>query len=157
MHRNNYHTFQESTASKVSTLEAAKQQTTLASDDRAHKKEKSRVESPAHHRAAAKECTRDLHQVLGSTRFAEQVNLQPDAPAIYAWDDEMTYNGLDELSDRVAGQFVRLGVKPDVVVPLYFEKSLWTIVAMLAVLKVGGAFVLLDGAHLENRYRAECS
>jgi non-ribosomal peptide synthetase component F len=36
------------------------------------------------------------------------------------------------------------GIGPEVIVPLCFEKSLWAIVSLLAVLKAGGAFVLLD-------------
>ncbi|XP_014550376.1 hypothetical protein COCVIDRAFT_31863 [Bipolaris victoriae FI3] len=37
-------------------------------------------------------------------------------------------------------------------VPLCFEKSMWTVVAMLAVLKAGGAFVPLDPAHPRSRH-----
>ena len=39
---------------------------------------------------------------------------------------------------------MKAGVGPDVVVPLCFEKSLWSTVAMLAVLQAGGAFCPLD-------------
>jgi amino acid adenylation domain-containing protein len=37
-------------------------------------------------------------------------------------------------------------------VPLYFEKSMWIIVAILAVLKAGGAFAPLDPKHPRSRY-----
>ncbi|EFQ85040.1 hypothetical protein PTT_20148 [Pyrenophora teres f. teres 0-1] len=37
-------------------------------------------------------------------------------------------------------------------VPLCFEKSIWTAVAMLAVLKAGGAFVPLDPDHPASRH-----
>jgi len=37
-------------------------------------------------------------------------------------------------------------------VPLCFEKSMWTVVAMLAVLKAGGAFVPLDPDHPASRH-----
>lgn len=57
--------------------------------------------------------------------FSEQADAQPKAPAICAWDGEMTYSELDRLSTRLAGQLIRLGVEPEHFVPLCFEKSMW--------------------------------
>ncbi|KAI1676716.1 Nonribosomal peptide synthetase [Pyrenophora tritici-repentis] len=71
--------------------------------------------------------------------------------AISAWDGELTYNALAEMSQRLASHLVELGVGPEVLVPLCFEKSMWTIVAMLAVLKAGGAFVPIDPAQPKRR------
>jgi amino acid adenylation domain-containing protein len=73
-----------------------------------------------------------------------KAQIRTDAPAICAWDGHMTYGELDELSTKLAGHLVQLGVKPESFVPLCFEKSMWIVVAMLAVLKAGGAFVPLD-------------
>jgi amino acid adenylation domain-containing protein len=84
--------------------------------------------------------------------IAEQTRLQPDAPAICAWDGEMTYGELDELSTKLAGHLVELGVEPEDIVPLCFEKSMWTIVAMLGVLKAGGAFAPMDPDHPRSRH-----
>jgi len=83
--------------------------------------------------------------------FIEQANARPDAPAICAWDGELTYGELDELSTKLAGHLVHLGVKAEDIVPLCFEKSMWTVVAMLAVLKAGGAFAPLDPEHPRSR------
>jgi non-ribosomal peptide synthetase component F len=83
--------------------------------------------------------------------FADQAAAQPESPAICAWDGELIYSELDALSTRLAGHLLSLGVKPDDVVPLCFEKSMWTVVAMLAVLKAGGAFVPLDPEHPTSR------
>ncbi|KAL7780532.1 hypothetical protein CFE70_010556 [Pyrenophora teres f. teres 0-1] len=85
--------------------------------------------------------------------FAEQVLAQPNAPAICAWDGEMSYSVLDGLSTKLAGYLVKIGVKPGDVVPLCFEKSMWTVVAMLAVLKAGGAFAPLDPDHPVSRHK----
>ncbi|KAG9375546.1 hypothetical protein A1F94_013896 [Pyrenophora tritici-repentis] len=82
--------------------------------------------------------------------FVEQARARPDAAAICAWDGEMKYGELDELSSRLAGYLVGLGVGPEAIVPLCFEKSMWTVVAMLAVLKAGGAFAPLDPEHPAN-------
>ncbi|KAI0569020.1 AMP-binding multi-domain protein [Pyrenophora tritici-repentis] len=88
--------------------------------------------------------------------FTEQARARPTAPAICAWDGEMTYGELDALSSRLAGHLVELGVKPEVIVPLCFEKSIWTVVAMLAVLKAGGAFLLLDSSLPRERLKLMC-
>ncbi|KAK1914244.1 hypothetical protein P3342_007490 [Pyrenophora teres f. teres] len=81
---------------------------------------------------AIERCIHDL--------FADQAKARPDAPAICAWDGDMTYGELDVLSGRLAGHLVELGVGPEDIVPLCFEKSMWTVVAMLAVLKPAAPF-----------------
>lgn len=59
----------------------------------------------------------------------------------------MTYAELDKLSSQLARHLVGLGVGPEVMVPLCFSKSIWAIVAMVAVMKAGGAFVSLNPSH----------
>ena len=93
---------------------------------------------------AVERCVHDL--------FAEQAQARPDAPAICAWDGELTYGELDALSTKLAGHLVELGVKAEDVVPLCFEKSMWTVVAMLAVLKAGGVFAPLNPDHPASRH-----
>ncbi|CAO1596231.1 hypothetical protein XANCAGTX0491_000083 [Xanthoria calcicola] len=83
--------------------------------------------------------------------FQDQARSQPRAPAVDAWDGQLTYSELDQLSERLACHLIDLGLKPEVVVPLYFEKSMWTPVAMLGVLKAGGAFSLLEPSFPEQR------
>ncbi|KAH6963255.1 hypothetical protein DER45DRAFT_625554, partial [Fusarium avenaceum] len=68
----------------------------------------------------------------------------PEQPAISAWNGDLKYGELDTLSTKLASHLRRIGVGKDTIVPLCFEKSMWTPVAMLAVLKAGGAFLLLD-------------
>lgn len=74
----------------------------------------------------------------------EQMKAQPDALAVSAWDGDFIYDDLHTFSMRLAQHLITLGIQPKTKVPLCFEKSKWTIVAMLAVLEVGAAFVLLD-------------
>ncbi|KAK1912702.1 hypothetical protein P3342_004638 [Pyrenophora teres f. teres] len=97
---------------------------------------------------AVERCIHDL--------FTEQAAARPDAPAVCAWDGELTYGELDALSSKLAGHLVQLGVKAEDVVPLCFEKSMWTVVAMLAVLKAGGAFLLLDPSLPTERLAVMC-
>ncbi|KAG5996168.1 Glycopeptide NRPS [Claviceps spartinae] len=79
---------------------------------------------------------------------------QPDALAVNAWDGDFSYGELDAISTRLAFYLAGLGVKPETIVPLYFEKSKWMPVTMLGVMKAGGASVLMDLSQPKNRLQA---
>ncbi|CAG9990176.1 unnamed protein product [Clonostachys byssicola] len=82
----------------------------------------------------------------------DQAEAQPDAPAVCAWDGDLTYTQLDRMSTALATALIQhCGLQPGSIVPLCFEKSVWCIVAVLGVLKAGGAFLMLDPTHPENR------
>lgn len=99
--------------------------------------------------ARATSCVHDL--------ISQRCASQPEAPAVCAWDGEFTYGELDDLSTACAAHLQQtMQVAPDVIVPLYFEKSRWTAVAILAVMKAGGAFVLLDPSTPVNRLQVIC-
>ncbi|KAI3318464.1 acetyl-CoA synthetase-like protein [Xylariaceae sp. AK1471] len=72
------------------------------------------------------------------------VRSMPDSLAISSWDGVLTYRQLDELSTRLAHHLVLLGVGPEVIVPVYFEKSLWVAVSIVGIMKAGGAGVMID-------------
>tara|TARA_R110002003_G_scaffold124_21_gene11362 strand:+ start:12515 stop:16243 length:3729 start_codon:yes stop_codon:yes gene_type:complete len=80
-------------------------------------------------------------------KFASWVASQPAAPAIRGFDKDYTYAELAAVTDRLAHHLVSLGVGPEVFVPTCFDKSSFAIVAMLSVLKAGGAAVPLDAKH----------
>jgi len=64
----------------------------------------------------------------------------------------MTYKELDQLSTRLAHYLVAvMGVKSGTFVPLCFEKSMWTMVAIMATFKAGAAIVPLDPFHPLSR------
>ena len=84
-------------------------------------------------------------------QFEEQVRQRPDATAISSWDGDLTYHELDTLANMLAAQLMDLGVGPECFVPICFEKSLWAVVAMLAVLKAGGACVPMVPQHPDGR------
>ncbi|TLD30618.1 hypothetical protein PspLS_01710 [Pyricularia sp. CBS 133598] len=81
----------------------------------------------------------------------EQARLRPDAIMIDAWDAKLTYREANEYATRLASFIAGLGVGPEVIVPFAFEKSAWTTVAILAILKAGGACVALDMAYPRSR------
>ncbi|KAF4449387.1 Enniatin synthase [Fusarium austroafricanum] len=70
----------------------------------------------------------------------------PNKTAIAAWDGEWTYAELDNVSSRLARhiKLIDLSNKEQAILPVYFEKSKWVVASMLAVLKAGYAFTLID-------------
>ncbi|KAJ5436641.1 AMP-dependent synthetase/ligase [Penicillium cf. griseofulvum] len=83
--------------------------------------------------------------------ISEKAQSQLDRPAVMSWDGEMTYRQLEERSTNLASHLVDLGLQIGNAVPLCFEKSMWTIVGVLAVMKAGGALVLMDPSQPEGR------
>ncbi|KAI4152398.1 MAG: hypothetical protein L6R39_001827, partial [Caloplaca ligustica] len=84
----------------------------------------------------------------------EQSLLRPDDEAVCAWDGTLTYRELWEHVERLAQVLCDLGVGPEVVVPLCFEKSKWSVIAMIAVMEAGGAFCPLDATQPNSRLKA---
>ncbi|KAI1275330.1 hypothetical protein F5Y07DRAFT_400555 [Xylaria sp. FL0933] len=76
---------------------------------------------------------------------------RPDAPAISAWDGEMTFKDLDSASAVLAQQLQSLGIRPKSLVPLLFDRSKWVVVAMTALHRIGAACVNLDPGHPKAR------
>ncbi|KAF2020287.1 acetyl-CoA synthetase-like protein [Aaosphaeria arxii CBS 175.79] len=86
-----------------------------------------------------------VNKCIHDAILQDQAILRPSAVAIDAWDiSVMTYKELDERATRLASTLISQGVKPGAFIPLCFDKSGWTIIAMLAVMKAGAAFVPLD-------------
>ncbi|HEV3456041.1 MAG TPA: amino acid adenylation domain-containing protein, partial [Thermoanaerobaculia bacterium] len=69
---------------------------------------------------------------------------RPEAPAVVAAAERLTYGDLERLSARVAHQLAAHGVGPEVPVALLAERSAGVIVALLAILRAGGAYLPLD-------------
>ncbi|KAJ5871119.1 nonribosomal peptide synthase [Penicillium soppii] len=80
----------------------------------------------------------------------------PNAPAVSAWDGKWTYSELDVTSSALAKALVQQGVEREMFVPVCMAKSRWVIAAMLAILKAGAAFVLLDPTHPVQRLQTIC-
>ncbi|KAJ4155068.1 hypothetical protein LMH87_000334 [Akanthomyces muscarius] len=79
----------------------------------------------------------------------------PDSPAIHAWDGKLTYGELDAKSTILARSMVsQSGPFTNEIVPLLFSKSKLVPLVTLAVMKAGGACVLLDTAQPVQRLQA---
>ena len=87
-----------------------------------------------------------VHDLIA--RCAEE---RPKALAVSAWDGNSTYGDLNRLSTQLGRYLVYQGMVPGEIIPLCFEKSMWTSVTVLAVMKAGAASVLLDTTLPEER------
>ncbi|KAI0967226.1 peptide synthetase [Xylaria arbuscula] len=83
----------------------------------------------------------------------KQAQERPQALAIDSWDGRFVYEDVDSLSDLFAAKLLTLGVTPGTIIPLCFEKSRWTAIAVLAIMKAGGVFALTDPSQPEGRLR----
>ncbi|HEU4361305.1 MAG TPA: amino acid adenylation domain-containing protein, partial [Mycobacterium sp.] len=78
--------------------------------------------------------------------FAAQVARAPEAVAISFGDQSLTYRELEESADRLAHLLAGRGVGPGQCVALLLERSSQAVMAMLAVLKTGAAYLAIDPA-----------
>jgi amino acid adenylation domain-containing protein len=87
-----------------------------------------------------------IHQLI-----AERTAEAPHAVAAEFGGLQLTYAELDVRANRLAHKLRELGVDRDVIVAICIDRSLDMVVAVLAVLKAGGAYLPLDVAYPEDR------
>ncbi len=83
--------------------------------------------------------------------FSEQAERTPDKVALVFEDKKFTYRQLDEMSNSLAYFLREKGVKPNDVVPVIARRSWHVIVAMIGVLKAGGAYMPVSPDYPEDR------
>ncbi|MEY9928568.1 amino acid adenylation domain-containing protein [Catenulispora sp. GP43] len=86
--------------------------------------------------------------------FAIQAQRIPEADALVSWASAVSYRELDERSTRLAGALRRRGVGAEAVVAVALPRSADLAVALLAVLKAGGAYLPIDPAHPADAIKA---
>ncbi|ACB75255.1 non-ribosomal peptide synthetase [Opitutus terrae] len=94
---------------------------------------------------------RDYPERSLAALFAEQVATSPDATALTCAGTRLTYAELDARSNRLAHVFVGAGIGPDVCVAVCLERSVELIVALLGIVKAGGAYAALEPDYPEER------
>ncbi|MEI6778719.1 MAG: amino acid adenylation domain-containing protein, partial [Chloroflexales bacterium] len=83
--------------------------------------------------------------------FAEQVARTPDAVAVVFEDQQTTYAELNVQANQLAHYLRGRGVGPDVLVGVCCERTPELLVALLGVLKAGGAYIPLDPTYPTER------
>ena len=83
--------------------------------------------------------------------FEARVAADPDAPAAAYEGESISYGELNERANRLARLLRDLGVGPEVPVALCLRRSLDLVVAIVAVLKAGGAYIPLDPDYPADR------
>jgi amino acid adenylation domain-containing protein len=83
--------------------------------------------------------------------FEEQAERTPEAEALVAGEESLTYAELNHRATELAHQLRRLGVGPEVRVGVRLGRSADLVVSLLGVLKAGGAYVPLDPKYPRER------
>ncbi|KAK1622516.1 amino acid adenylation domain-containing protein [Colletotrichum phormii] len=96
----------------------------------------------------AKKLSATLHQLITGMSLS-----QPQRDAVVSTADSLSYETLEKMSSALAVHLIDTGVLEGDKIPLCFEKSVWTVVAMLGVLKAGASFVPLDPGQPVSRLR----
>jgi len=81
----------------------------------------------------------------------------PNALAVCGPDGRLTYTELDALADGMAREFARLGVEPGERVVIWLDKSAAAVAATQAALRIGAAYVPIDGLAPAGRASAVIS
>ncbi|WP_270171313.1 non-ribosomal peptide synthetase [Paenibacillus sp. SYP-B4298] len=89
---------------------------------------------------------RCVHELI-----AEQAAATPDAPALIAGEEQLTYRELEERSNQVAHYLRRLGAGPEVLVGLCAERTSELAIGLLGILKAGAAYVPIDASYPAER------
>ncbi|MGA9117876.1 MAG: amino acid adenylation domain-containing protein, partial [Bacteroidota bacterium] len=83
--------------------------------------------------------------------FEAEVERHPNEIALSRDSSEISYRDLNSRANQLARYLRSLGVGPETLVGLCFDRSSEMIIAILGVLKAGGAFVPLDPAYPAER------
>ncbi|MBP2473359.1 amino acid adenylation domain-containing protein/non-ribosomal peptide synthase protein (TIGR01720 family) [Crossiella equi] len=80
-----------------------------------------------------------------------QAERTPDAPALLDEEGTVSYAELENRANRLAHRLIAEGVGPERVVALLLPRSVDIVVAQLAVVKAGGAYLPVDPAYPADR------
>ncbi|WP_196761521.1 non-ribosomal peptide synthase/polyketide synthase [Pseudoalteromonas luteoviolacea] len=85
------------------------------------------------------------------TVFESQVKQAPHAIAVLCEDTQLTYQQLDDRANQLCTYLIEQGVEPQALVGIFVERSIDMLVAILAVLKSGAAYVPIDPNSPQSR------
>ncbi|SEG59296.1 non-ribosomal peptide synthetase [Paenibacillus sp. UNC499MF] len=85
--------------------------------------------------------------------FAESARRWPDFPAVRSAEGTLTYGELNDRAECMAAVLRGRGVAVETIVPIAAQRSLSMMIAIMAVLKAGGAYLPIDPEHPPERIR----
>ncbi len=85
--------------------------------------------------------------------IAAQAALTPDATALVAGNQTLSYSALNQRANQLAHYLQSFGVGPETPVGLCMERSPEMVVGLLGILKAGGAYVPLDDTYPAARLK----
>jgi amino acid adenylation domain-containing protein len=94
---------------------------------------------------------RDVPAATVPDLFEQQVARTPQAPAVITADAELTYGELNARANRLARYLISLGAGAERLVAIVMPRSADVVVALLAVLKSGAAYVPVDPDYPPDR------
>ncbi|MDF5727412.1 MAG: amino acid adenylation domain-containing protein, partial [Rhizonema sp. PD38] len=83
--------------------------------------------------------------------FEEQAAHTPDNIAVVYEGEHITYSQLNQSANQLAHYLQKLGVKPEVLVPICMEHSLEMMIGVLGILKAGSAYLPVAPTSPEER------
>lgn len=83
--------------------------------------------------------------------FQTQVLRSPDAPALTYQQQSLSYSELNERANQLAHLLISAGIGPESLVAILLPRSPNLVVALLAVLKAGAAYLPLDPSYPQQR------
>jgi amino acid adenylation domain-containing protein len=94
--------------------------------------------------SAWNDTARDVPQAALHEMFEAQAARTPDAVAVESGGRVLTYRELNQEAKRLARRLQEEGAGPETLVALYAERSCQMVVAVLAILKSGAAYLPID-------------
>ncbi len=85
--------------------------------------------------------------------FEAQARRTPEAIAVQFQDEKLSYQVLDERADQLAAHLRDAGLRPGTLAAMCVERSPDMLIALLAILKTGSAYVPLDRNYPQERIR----
>jgi amino acid adenylation domain-containing protein len=92
------------------------------------------------------------HGQLVHQLFEQQVKRSPDAVAIVSRGERITYAELNRRANGLAMRLRELEIEPDNIVAVLTDRGIEMLTGILAVLKSGGAYLLLGPFNLDERH-----
>lgn len=91
------------------------------------------------------------HNDSMQAQLAKHVEQSPDAIAIICHNDYLTYQGLDQKVQQLAYHLQCLGISSDHIIGIHMHRSIELVISILAVMRTGAAYLLLDPNYPEKR------